>query len=115
MNALAQAAASAIASEAAEAFVATSRSRLLEDRVELETALSKLPLRLRVHASDTVFVLADLGARAATQQRATHRRETQVLVRDCTSFGLPHHVRIAARPARDLDRLVSALRQVLGA
>jgi histidinol-phosphate/aromatic aminotransferase/cobyric acid decarboxylase-like protein len=112
VNALAQAAATAIASEEANRFVATSRSRLLEDRVRLETALRRLGLR--THDSDTVFVLVDLGAgRSASDLRATLLRDHRVLVRDCTSFGLPHHVRIAARPAADLDRLVSAFTQVL--
>jgi len=117
VNALAQAAATAITSDPAEEFLATSRHRLLEDRLQLEAALRSPPLRDHVCAiaSDTVFVLVRLGARAATDLRAVLLRDTRVLVRDCTSFGLPHHVRIAARPARDLDRLVSALVQVLAA
>jgi histidinol-phosphate/aromatic aminotransferase/cobyric acid decarboxylase-like protein len=111
VNALAQAAATAIASEEADGFVDTSRRQLLEHRVRLETALRRLSLR--PHGSETIFVLADLGARHATDLRATLLREHRVLIRDCTSFGLPNHVRIAARPDGDLDRLVSALAQVL--
>jgi histidinol-phosphate/aromatic aminotransferase/cobyric acid decarboxylase-like protein len=30
-------------------------------------------------------------------------------VRDCTSFGLPGHLRIAARPEADTTRLLEAL------
>jgi hypothetical protein len=30
-------------------------------------------------------------------------------VRDATSFGLPHHVRLAARPRADVARLIAAL------
>ena len=112
VNALAQAAAVAMTSEPAAHFVATSRSRLLEDRGELERALRRLGLR--VHESETVFVLVDLGAhRAATDLRTTLLRDHRVLVRDGSSFGLPSHVRIAARPAGDLDRLISALTQGL--
>lgn len=33
-----------------------------------------------------------------------------VLVRDCASFGLPEHVRLAARPLAECDRLLRALR-----
>jgi len=36
-----------------------------------------------------------------------------LLVRDGTSFGLPHHVRLAARPAADVDRLLVALTREL--
>jgi histidinol-phosphate/aromatic aminotransferase/cobyric acid decarboxylase-like protein len=36
-----------------------------------------------------------------------------ILVRDCTSFGLPGHVRIAARVPSENDRLIHALRQAL--
>jgi histidinol-phosphate/aromatic aminotransferase/cobyric acid decarboxylase-like protein len=111
VNALAQAAAIAIASEASDRFVAESRLRLFEDRTRLAAALGRLGLR--VHASDTVFALTDLGTRRATDLRATLLRDHALLIRDCTSFGLPHHIRIAARPRDDLDRLTSALTQAL--
>ncbi len=113
VSAPAQAAAVAITSEAAAQFVATSRARLLDDCVLLQRALRRLVVA--VHDSDTVFVLADLGAaRTATNIRARLLREHRVLVRDATSFGLPHHVRVAARPAGEQDRVVSAFAQVLG-
>jgi histidinol-phosphate/aromatic aminotransferase/cobyric acid decarboxylase-like protein len=113
VNALAQAAAIAITSGAAADFVATSRARLLADRERLEELLRRFPVR--VHPSDTIFSLVDLGeARAATMVRATLLRDHRVLVRDCTSFGLPHHLRIAARPPAEQDRFGAAFTQVLG-
>jgi len=37
-----------------------------------------------------------------------------IAVRDCASFGLPSHIRVAVRTAEECAQLVSALRQVLG-
>jgi len=37
-----------------------------------------------------------------------------ITVRDCASFGLPGHIRVAVRTAEECAQLVSALRQVLG-
>jgi histidinol-phosphate aminotransferase len=37
----------------------------------------------------------------------------RLLVRDCTSFGLPHHIRVATRPAHEWRLLLSALREVV--
>jgi histidinol-phosphate aminotransferase len=39
-------------------------------------------------------------------------RAEGIYVRDCTSLGLPRHVRIAARPIAECKRLVAALRRV---
>jgi histidinol-phosphate/aromatic aminotransferase/cobyric acid decarboxylase-like protein len=38
-----------------------------------------------------------------------------ILIRDCTSFGMPGFVRVAARPKADRERLVQALREELPA
>lgn len=112
VNALAQAAAIAATTEEAARFVDESRDRLLGARVLLEQALARL--NIRFHPSETIFTLADLGARVrATDLRRDLLLRHRVLVRDATSFGLPHHIRIAARPANDLDRIVTALTEEL--
>ena len=112
VNALAQAAAIATCSDAAQRFVDDSRERLLGDRAHLVDSLRSLDVR--VHSSDTIFTLVDLGPRAsATALRGRLLARHRVLVRDATSFGLPHHVRLGARPPEDVARLVSALRQEL--
>jgi histidinol-phosphate/aromatic aminotransferase/cobyric acid decarboxylase-like protein len=60
--------------------------------------------------SDANFVLAqgsaDLRDRLLTQG---------VVIRDCTSFGLPHHVRIAVPDAGGLERLALALERATAA
>jgi len=43
---------------------------------------------------------------------AAHLLALGVLVRDASSFGLPRHVRIAARPAADRARLLDAWARV---
>jgi histidinol-phosphate/aromatic aminotransferase/cobyric acid decarboxylase-like protein len=112
VNALAQAAVVAAATDEAARFVDLSRARLLADREALDAALRAEGLG--VHPSDTIYSLVDLGARvAATDLRKRLLTRHRVLVRDATTFGLPHHVRIAARPEADRERLVLALRQEL--
>ena len=112
VNALAQAAAVATTTAEASRFVAESRERWLADRAALTSALGDLCLR--VHPSETVYLLADLGdRRRATELRDRLLQRQRVLVRDATSFGLPHHIRIGARAQRDLERLVGALQREL--
>jgi histidinol-phosphate/aromatic aminotransferase/cobyric acid decarboxylase-like protein len=59
-----------------------------------------------VERSDANFALigVDEGAAAARTRLARHR----VLVRDCTSFGLPGHIRVAVPDEAGLARLVDA-------
>lgn len=112
VNALAQAAACATTTAEAQAFVAESRARLLCDRAELELALRRFGLR--THASRTVYTLLDLGPeRWASVLRERLFARHAVLVRDATSFGLPHHVRLCARPRAQLQRLLQALAREL--
>jgi histidinol-phosphate/aromatic aminotransferase/cobyric acid decarboxylase-like protein len=110
VNAPAQAAVVAACTDEAQRFVGESREHLLADRARLVDALRALDLR--VHPSETIYALVSLGSRmSATALRARMLARHRVLVRDATSFGLPHHVRLGARPTADLARLVSALRQ----
>jgi histidinol-phosphate/aromatic aminotransferase/cobyric acid decarboxylase-like protein len=112
VNALAQAAVVAAISDEATRFVDDSRQRLLADRGALTGALGALDLR--AHPSDTIYALVPLGPRiAATELRRRLLARHRILVRDATSFGLPHHVRVAARPAADRERFVAALREEL--
>jgi histidinol-phosphate aminotransferase len=112
VNALAQAAARAATTSEAQAFVAESRRRLFLDRAELELGLRQLGLR--THKSETIYTLVDLGpARQATALRDALLARHAVLVRDATSFGLPHHLRICACPSAQSTRLIQALAREL--
>jgi len=107
-SALAQAAAVAICSQAS--FIDESRRRLLDDRERLRCNLRHLGLE--AFESETTFFLVRVTQGAELKRRllANHR----VLVRDCSSFGLPEFIRIAARPKPDCDRLIFALGEELG-
>ena len=67
-------------------------------------------LGLTVSPSATNFLLVKVGDGAAVR-RALLRRG--LAVRDCASFGLPEHIRLAVRSREDCARLVRALREVL--
>jgi histidinol-phosphate/aromatic aminotransferase/cobyric acid decarboxylase-like protein len=62
-----------------------------------------------VGPSDANYVLVEVaeGATTARERLARHR----VLVRDCTSFGLPGHIRVAVPDEAGLRRLVAAWEQ----
>jgi histidinol-phosphate/aromatic aminotransferase/cobyric acid decarboxylase-like protein len=112
VNALAQAAVIATASDEAARFVDESRARLLADREALTRALGAEGLH--AHPSDTIYVLVGLRKNvASTDLRRRLLARHRVLVRDATTFGLPHHIRVAARAAPHRERLVAALRQEL--
>jgi histidinol-phosphate/aromatic aminotransferase/cobyric acid decarboxylase-like protein len=59
-----------------------------------------------VEPSDANFVLVRVEEGAAVAR--AHLARQGVLVRDCTSFGLPGHVRIAVPDEAGLARLVAA-------
>ncbi|HEY0478309.1 MAG TPA: aminotransferase class I/II-fold pyridoxal phosphate-dependent enzyme [Kofleriaceae bacterium] len=103
--------AAAVAACTAGAFVAASRARLLDERARLAADLGALGLRPA--PSTTGFLAVRTGDAPGLRRRllAGHR----ILVRDCTSFGLPDHIRIAARTATERARVVAALARELAA
>jgi histidinol-phosphate aminotransferase len=109
-NSVAQAAGLAALSDAA--FIDSCRERLLADRRELATELQSLGLQ--PVPSCTGFLLVPVPSPDDDGQRLRSRLlGRRILVRNCASFGLPRHIRIAARPAADRDKLHSALRATL--
>lgn len=101
----AQAAAVAAFSDAGQAHLAATLPRLRFERELLEAAFARL--RLPTVRTATHYLLAAVGDAAPLAQRL--REEHAVRVRDCTSFGLPGHVRVAARTPAENNVLVAAL------
>jgi histidinol-phosphate/aromatic aminotransferase/cobyric acid decarboxylase-like protein len=98
--------AAALAACAAGGFVAESRARLLAERAQLTALLDGLGLCAA--PSSTGFVAVRTGDAGGVRRRLLARH--RVLVRDCSSFGLPDHIRVAARTAACRERLAVALR-----
>jgi histidinol-phosphate aminotransferase len=91
--------AAAIATCGESAFVAESRQRLLAERRALAASLAAwTPL-----PSTANYFLLGTGHGATVRRRllAEHR----ILVRDCASFGLPDHIRVAVWPGAERLRL----------
>lgn len=101
--------AAAIAAAAEQDFVARSRAGLLQDRTALIEDLRVIGLS--PVPSSTVFVLVRVGD--AQEVRARLLRHHGILVRDCASFGLPDHVRIAARGAAERRAVTDSLRSIM--
>ena len=67
-------------------------------------------LDARTYESHANFVLADVGDASAVTEAA--KREG-VLIRDCSSFGLPEHVRVTCGTRAETERAVDVLNEVL--
>jgi histidinol-phosphate aminotransferase len=91
-----------------ERFLKESRERLLADRDALATEL--LAIGLEPLPSATTYLLVPVPDAGALRARVLGHG---VMIRDCTSFGLPRHIRLAARPPQDRRRLIAALREEL--
>jgi histidinol-phosphate aminotransferase len=81
--------------------------RLVVERNEFFQALERTGLP--VIPSRTHFCLLDVGDARRVRQQLLARK---LLVRDCASFGLPHYIRVATRPAADWQQLLRALQEV---
>jgi len=93
-----------------DGFVRESYARLRDDRAYLMRGLQALGLLPA--PSCTVYVLVPVDDAKQTCALLLTRG---ISVRDCSSFGLPGHVRVAVRPRADTDRLLDALRSLTGA
>ena len=91
-----------------EAHVAVARKTISEAKEYLRGALATLGVPVTVSAAN--FVLAQV--RDAPRVRSALLRRG-IAVRDCTSFGLPEHIRIAVRRPEECTRLIGSLREVL--
>ena len=105
---------SSIAQEAGRAAVTdqthlqTTLALLRQERAEFFRALRHQSYQ--VVPSSTHFCLVQVGNAAMVRQRLlTHK----LLVRDCTSFGLPDYIRVSTRIAPEWRLLITALTEVL--
>jgi len=67
-------------------------------------------LDARTYESHGNFVLANVGDAASVTEAA---KRGGVLIRDCTSFGLPEHVRVTVGTRAETERAVETLNEVL--
>ena len=66
-------------------------------------------------SSDANYFIADVGGTGMSAAGLAEKMlEERVIVRDCASFGLPRHVRLAVRAREDNERLAEALEKVAG-
>jgi len=105
----AQAALIATFDAGAQAHARTTIAELRAESVRIATAMRQR--NISVSCSTTHYML--IGCPSAPQLRDHLAAAHGILVRDSTSFGLPGHVRIAARLPRQNDQLIHALRHAL--
>jgi len=91
-----------------DAFVREGREMWLADRRWLQGALAGIGLP--TVPTTTGFFLVEVGDAVGVRRRLLEH--VRILVRDATSFALPRHVRICARPRAQSERLVAALARV---
>jgi threonine-phosphate decarboxylase len=82
-----------------------SRSMIERERLWLSSEISALGLH--AHPSSANYLLAECGRSAKSLCDDLILRD--ILVRDCTSFGLPTSIRVAVRTREENIRLIEAL------
>jgi histidinol-phosphate aminotransferase len=106
VNAAAQAA--GLAALRDEGYLRETLPKVVEAKTYLVEELTRLGLRVVPSAAN--FLLVEVGdGRSLRRKLLSHG----LLVRDCTSFGLPEYVRIAARRMEECRRLIKTLHQLL--
>lgn len=82
-------------------------ARVSDDKAALVTSLEAMGLTPLPSA--THFFLCEVGSATALRQSLLQRG---ILVRDCTSFGLPNYIRIASRRPSENAQLLHALSEI---
>ena len=108
VSAVAQAAGLAAVED--EAHVEAAREVVRESKAFLADRLESLGLAVTPSAAN--FLLVDVGDAARVRSALLERG---IAVRDCTSFGLPGHIRIGVRILDQCARLIDVLTEVLSA
>lgn len=105
----AQAQAAGLAALDDRAHLEAGRRLAREARAYLTARLESLGYGCVLSGAAANFWLVEVGNAARLRQQLLERG---ILVRDCTSFGLPTYIRLAARPLPECERLVSALAEM---
>lgn len=92
-----------------EDYIRKSNLHITECKNYLISAISRLGFT--VNHTQTNFFLVRTGHAAAFRQKLLQKN---ILVRDCTSFGLPDYIRISPRNMSDCRKLVQTMKQLAG-
>ena len=90
-------------------FVENSTARLFKSRQYLETEMKHFGFQ--IIPSQTNFFLVRVGKAREFRDRLLRKG---FMVRDCSSFGLPEHIRIGPRSMKDCRSLVKTIREISG-
>lgn len=110
VSAAAQAAAVALREPDAAAHARRTTALLREEAERVRAALIACGIAAR--PSDVHYMLVEVGSGSGLARAMLARHGLRV--RDCTSFGLPEHIRVAARTPSENDLLIAALRELCG-
>ena len=107
VTAFAQRAGSAVISgaEGSDEFLADTRKKIKRNKVKIEDWLRERDMHVE---SDANFYVLKVGPEKAKEVKRELLKQG-LLVRDCTSFGLPSHIRFSVRQEEENERLMDAL------
>lgn len=108
-SAAAQAALIATFTDSGQAHARATITQLRAERARIADAVTAVGGEVSPSTTHYVLIRCPDATRLRNQLATGHG----ILVRDCTSFGLRHHIRVAARLPHENDRLINALRQTL--
>ena len=107
VTAFAQRTGSAVISgaEGSDEFLADTRKKIKRNKVKIENWLRERDMHVE---SDANFYVLKVGPEKAKEVKRELLKQG-LLVRDCTSFGLPSHIRFSVRQEEENERLMDAL------
>jgi len=91
--------------EGSDEFLADTRKKIKRNKVKIENRLRECDMHVE---SDANFYVLDVGPEKASEVKRELLKQG-LLVRDCTSFGLPSHIRFSVRQEEENERLMDAL------
>ena len=86
-----------------------SRERIARERIRLAARLSELGLTCTPPSANYILLEVPMEAGVLVDRLLSRG----ILVRDCRSFGLPHHIRVAVRTHEENRQLIEALEACL--